>query len=384
MISIYPFSSLFISTLGLSTFIALSRNNWIIIWARIELNLLSIIPLITLSSINQETEAAIKYFFAQAIGSASFLAAVIFNLSSGLYFLAPNETPLILFFFGILIKAGAAPCHFWLPNVISGLRWNLCLLLTTWQKIIPIWIFIHLSSSINSFIIILVGILGALVGGLGGINQSQLRAILAYSSINHSGWILACSTISTSFRLIYFLIYILSLAPIIVTLSLLFIKSVPQTNTFSSLPLTNKIWLIALFLSLGGLPPLFGFIPKFIALIIIINNQFIIIPLILILGSLLSLYYYLTIFFNISLATRQNNANNYTHNTFNISYIILLLSSLTFAPFILSLFYALIIFHQSQRHWNYIFSIWCLSRPSRNNNKPLNSYWARTTRYFYW
>ena len=346
MLSTYPFSLLFLSTLGISTIIALSRNNWIIIWARMELNLLSIIPLITSTSSNQETEAAIKYFFAQAIGSASFLAAVILISSSRLYFLFPANIPFILFFFRILIKAGAAPCHYWLPNVIARLNWLLCLLLTTWQKIIPIWLIIHiLSFNSSSFTPIYIGALGAMIGGLGGINQTQIRPLLAYSSINHIGWIISCATLSTFLRLTYFSIYILSLIPIIIMLLKTIIKSTSQSTSFNKLTPSSKTWLMLLFLSLGGLPPLFGFVPKLLTLMVLISQKLLIISLILILGSLLSLYYYLTIFFNLSINHFPSSLNKTITQTPLSPYSFSLLSSIALIPIILSLIYALIIFY---------------------------------------
>jgi NADH:ubiquinone oxidoreductase subunit 2 (subunit N) len=77
------------------------------------------LPIITSTISNQETEAAIKYFFPQAIGSACFLLSIIPLFSPQILAPLSHHLSPILFLFRILIKIGAAPCHFWLPNVIA-------------------------------------------------------------------------------------------------------------------------------------------------------------------------------------------------------------------------------------------------------------------------
>jgi NADH:ubiquinone oxidoreductase subunit 2 (subunit N) len=85
-----------------------------------------------------------------------------------------------------MIKLGMAPFHFWLPHVIGGIRWVSCVVLSVWQKVGPIFILRSFVFSWRLYIFIFAA-LGAIVGGVGGINQSQLRVLLAYSSIGHMG-----------------------------------------------------------------------------------------------------------------------------------------------------------------------------------------------------
>lgn len=86
---------------------------------------------------------------------------------------------------------GIFPFHFWFPGVIAGLPWLSCLFLSTWQKVGPLFLIISLLEVnlitwlLLTFCVVASG--SRLLGGLGGINQTQVRALLAYSSIGHLG-----------------------------------------------------------------------------------------------------------------------------------------------------------------------------------------------------
>lgn len=323
LMSSFPYLFLFSSTLFIRTLIALSSSHWLILWVALEVNIISFLPLISISTQFQETEASIKYFLFQALGSR-FLLLGSFNPS--LYF---------LIFIGILVKLGIAPFHFWFPSVINAINWPICLLLTTWQKIVPIFIlitsrFFHLSS-----LILAIASLNALVGGLGGLNQTQIRPLLAYSSIGHIGWILAASSISAFTRSIYFFIYILISTTLFI---FLFFIQVNSSNLFSTLVSSNFFAfsiLTILLLSLGGLPPLTGFFPKWLVLSGFSN---LLTPFILILGSLINLFYYLNICFSSALA---NVSPIFSKQTYSLSFLrFFILSTLTLP---ILFFYALIL-----------------------------------------
>lgn len=84
------------------------------------------------------------------------------------------------------LKIGLAPLHIWLPEVLQGLDLTTGLIISTWQKLAPFAILAQLSAHASP-ILIAIGLLSTLVGGWGGLNQTQLRKILAYSSIAHLG-----------------------------------------------------------------------------------------------------------------------------------------------------------------------------------------------------
>jgi len=105
----------------------------------------------------------------------------------------------------LILKIGRAPLHFWLPRVINGLSWTNCLILITWQKITPI----ILTSFVRNifYLPLLFIILSAIFGALGGLNQTNLKKLIAFSSINHISWILLALTINEILWFVYFIIY---------------------------------------------------------------------------------------------------------------------------------------------------------------------------------
>lgn len=341
MLILTPFIPLFTSTLVIGTLIAISSPHWIFIWIGLEINLLSFIPLITRSINSKENEAAIKYFLAQALGRALLLLSA---LCVYIYPIVDNKYDLFIFilYLSILIKLGAAPCHFWLPQVINALPWSICIILTSWQKIAPLFIIIKLYISSIPILILTSIILRSIIGGLGGLNQTQIRPLLAYSRINHIGWIFAAIIFSHSLIIIYFIIYIITT---IILIQITLVRSqdllIPSKSIINIHPDTLSV-IIFLLLSLGGLPPLIGFIPKWFV-IASISYRLLIIPLIvLIIGSLIRLFYYLNIAFTcglniISFSLHRNNAK-YDTLYLSIPFIIMALLIPTFF-----LIYALIL-----------------------------------------
>lgn len=366
-----PFTFLFSSTLLLGLLLALTSNNWLSVWIGLELNLYSFIPLLLQSTLNQEKEAAVKYFLVQALASALILLG---SLSIN-YIL----TPYLLFLLAIIIKLGIAPCHFWLPPVINSLSWTICLTLATVQKIAPIFLLTQILSPNSTTITAFIAIIRAITGAIGGLNQTQIRAILAYSSIGHIGWIVARTLASPLITALYFTAYLLIVSRIILPLNNLSLSS----SDYSLAPSLNqkniKTILIINLLSLGGLPPLFGFFPKILLLLALLNNTLYTLRLILILSATLNLYYYLKIISSIYFNAPQQIIipPNQINSLYLITTTLLRLSAAL--SITLLLLYALIILYQPQRHWHLILHFWCLRRPTWHFNKPFNSYWIRTT-----
>lgn len=266
------------------TLISVSSSSLFGIWIGLEINLMAFIPIIiNLDNNKKSSEAAIKYFLIQAIASA----LVIF---SSIYFYLYNSytfsyTPNILITLALRIKLGMAPFHFWFPEVLEGLNWINSLLLLTWQKISPL-VIISLLSCAN--LLISLALVSALVGAISGINQTSIRKILAFSSISHLGWIGSIIYFNSSLWLDYFRIYCFTRFILCLSFWIL------NLNYFSQLTLTkninHKFIIFVNILSLGGLPPLLGFLPKWIA-IIVVRSSFPILV-ILIMSRLITLYFY--------------------------------------------------------------------------------------------
>nr|YP_009974940.1 NADH dehydrogenase subunit 2 [Perinereis cultrifera]QNJ33914.1 NADH dehydrogenase subunit 2 [Perinereis cultrifera] len=304
-----PSSLLFTLTLFMGTLISLSSTNWLYLWTGMELNLLSFIPLIASSHRMQETEAGVKYFIVQAMGSGLMLTAGIMATNSSsvesFHFFIP-----MIFFTSMILKLGAAPCHQWLPHVMSSISWGHCLILATWQKVSPLIMVTFIMPRNFYFMIFIIAGLSAIVGGLGGLNQSQMRPLLAYSSIGHMGWILSTIQCSSNLFLVYFMTYIVISFGVI---SLLMKNNITMNKVSNSMTSMNSFLFMMIMLtlfSLGGLPPFLGFIPKWLIIADLASKQMLVLVSLLITGSLINLFYYFNITFNFILSNPQTLSRN--------------------------------------------------------------------------
>nr|QNP09974.1 NADH dehydrogenase subunit 2 [Ochthebius yoshitomii] len=294
---------LFLISMMIGTLIAISSYSWLGMWMGLEINLLSIIPLMTNPKNMMNNEAALKYFITQALASTIFLFTIIV-LSSNI-FKSWEQSFNLIFNSSLLTKMGAAPFHFWFPEVMEGLNWSNCLLLLTWQKIAPMILIMYNNMMMFFSIIIMFSMM---ISGIMGINQLSLRKILAYSSINHIGWMLSSMMFMESIWMIYFIIYSLISINIIMILKKFNIFLLKQIfNVMNNNPMF-KMFFIMNFLSLGGLPPFLGFFPKWITIQMMIENKLIILSIIMVIMTLMTLYFYIRITFS-TLMINMNEMN---------------------------------------------------------------------------
>jgi NADH-ubiquinone oxidoreductase chain 2 len=324
MLNQTPFLYSIYFTLIIRTIITALRPNWIIAWIILELNILRFIPIIIKSKTNQETEASIKYFLSQAIGSIIILLRIrIINQ------IIIQELSKLILILSIILKLGVVPCHFWYPSVIMSISWINCLILSTWQKLAPLTLLISISYISKSItILILIAAINALIGGIIGINQTHLRSLLAYSSIGHMGWIISILRINKITSCIsYFILYTIIVIPVFIILNSVNTKSIKRLYRSFKRRFIKTIILITSIISLAGIPPLTGFLPKIIVVMNIIRSKFYITLIILIVGSYINLYYYLNITLNIiiisSISINQRKRNRIIAPTFIIASSIL-------------------------------------------------------------
>nr|AXS66458.1 NADH dehydrogenase subunit 2 [Cucujoidea sp. 25 KM-2017] len=330
MIKFYKF--MFFNTMMFGTLITISAYSWFSMWLGLEINLLSVIPLFNSVKNSFPSESALKYFLTQTMASSIILFAIvgILNTNESL-----NSNFNIFLSSAVLTKLGAAPFHFWFPEVTEGLNWLNNLIILTWQKIAPM-IIIFYTIEINDFFILII-VTSSIIGSIMGMNQISLRKILAFSSINHIGWMLSSMMISSSIWLIYFLAYSF--------ITFFFTSFFSKFNTFFisqliNLPFSNKISNLMFFLaffSLGGLPPFLGFLPKWFTIMFLNAQNFLFLSFILIIFSLITLFFYLRIsFFALMYSYEENINSNETSMEFKWWFFYLLnlvglpLSSLTF------------------------------------------------------
>nr|AGY61268.1 NADH dehydrogenase subunit 2 [Halocaridina rubra] len=289
MLVLKPHHGLFLITLLAGLLIAVSSSSWFILWMGLELNLMSFIPLLSSSENRYSAESALKYFLIQALGSSSLLMASTLSL-----FMSKAWTSIVLL--SLLLKTGAAPFHFWLPPVMQGIDWFQCFILMTIQKIAPISMMSLILTNLSSLTLALSSILSATVGALGGLNQTLTRKILAYSSINHMGWMLAAISANEQMWAIYFVVYSLITLSVVSIFSSKQIFHINQVLTTNIYPQTTKMMLFLNLLSLGGMPPLLGFFPKMMMIQEFMSKQLSLLWLSILLASaLLTLFFYLRV-----------------------------------------------------------------------------------------
>lgn len=128
-----------------------------------------------------------------------------------------------------------------------------------------------------------------------GNNQTNLRKIIAYSSINHIGWILTIIIFIESIWIYYFIIYSIITFNITIIFKIFNIYHLKQLlTTINNNPII-KFSFIVNFLSLGGLPPFIGFFPKWLTIQTLIENQFYSLSLLIVIITLITLYFYIRI-----------------------------------------------------------------------------------------
>lgn len=284
------------------------------------------------------TEAGLKYFILGAFSSnfllfgcsliyASIGTSNLENISIILLNEFDFDLKYISIFIGllfilvsVLFKLSAAPFHFWSPDVYEGSF----LVVTAFFSVIPkislfslLTRFFFISFYGNFFIfqnlIILVSILSMFIGCFGAIWQIKIKRFLSFSAINNIGFMLLgfCSNSLQGIFALYFycIIYIVGSLSIFSILLLVYknhnLKRLKYIKDFSILFKENSIlglFLAITFFSIGGIPPMAGFLSKMFLLLNMINNNLILLALLGVFVSAISCFYYLRIiqqsFFN--------------------------------------------------------------------------------------
>nr|WIL10069.1 NADH dehydrogenase subunit 2 [Phyllopteryx dewysea] len=301
--------SILVSSLGLGTTLTFMSSHWLLAWMGLEINTLAIIPLMAQHHHPRSVEASTKYFLTQATAAAMILFAGSMNAwLTGQWALTQlsHPLPLALITMALALKMGLAPLHTWLPEVLQGLDLNTGLILATWQKLAPFALLMQMPSQ-DSTLVSALAISSALVGGWGGLNQTQLRKILAYSSIAHLGWMLIILQYAPSLALVALLTYM------VMTFSAFNLFKINNSTSINMLAISwsksPALTALAplLMLSLGGLPPLSGFGPKWMILQELTKQDLAPLATVMALSALLSLYFYLRLSYAMALTISPNN-----------------------------------------------------------------------------
>nr|AQM40006.1 NADH dehydrogenase subunit 2 [Tettigonia chinensis] len=287
-----PAKLIFYFMMILGTTISITANSWFAAWSGLEINLLAFIPLMFNANNAMSTEACLKYFLIQTLASAMLLFSIVtMSIPLSDYIFMKNEILKILICSTLLLKMGAAPFHFWLPGTMEGLNWTNCFILMTWQKVAPLVLLSYIIE-MNMFMMFII-MSSIIIGSLGGLNQTSFRKLMAYSSINHIGWMISAMMMSENLWELYFLIYILLNLSITLLLGSHNIHYAKQAFIILTKSPYMKSCLFLIFMSLGGLPPFLGFLPKWLVIqqLALMNYQFLVT--IMVVTTLITLFYYL-------------------------------------------------------------------------------------------
>nr|AWS34287.1 NADH dehydrogenase subunit 2 [Pellorneum capistratum] len=330
---------IFATSLLLGTTLTITSNHWITAWAGLEINTLAILPLISKSHHPRAIEAATKYFLTQAAASALVLFASMNNAwHTGQWDITQltHPTSCLIFTSAIAIKLGLVPFHFWFPEVLQGSPLTTGLLLSTAMKLPPMSLFLMTSSSLNQTLLTCMAMASAALGGWMGLNQTQVRKILAFSSISHLGWMAIVISYSPKLALLNFLLYTLMTTAVFLTLNTTkTLKLSTLMTTWTKAPALNMMLLLTL-LSLAGLPPLTGFLPKWLIIQELTKQDMAPAATMISLLSLLSLFFYLRLAYCATITLPPHTTNHmkqwHINNPTNATIAVLTTTSIMLLP----------------------------------------------------
>lgn len=278
-------------------------------------------------------ESALKYFLMGAFATGFLLFGITlvygacgtFDLGIlGTYLTSPEsitawrgpggETLLhagiLLILIGMSFKAAAVPFHFWTPDVYQGAPTPVTAFMSTIVKTSAfaafLRLFMHCFAGYGNLwtdVIWVLAALSILLGNITAVYQSNIKRMLAYSSISHAGYmllaILTSGDMSAGAVLYYSAAYSVASIGAFAVLAIVEKQSGPVTyETLTGLARNNKLLAFSVtisMLSLAGIPPLAGFFGKYYLFASALQAGYIWLVLIAALGSLIGVYYYLKV-----------------------------------------------------------------------------------------
>nr|UQK93630.1 NADH dehydrogenase subunit 2 [Corvus splendens] len=304
---------IFITSLLLGTTITISSNHWVMAWTGLEINTLAILPLISKSHHPRAIEAATKYFLVQATASTLVLFSSMTNAwYTGQWDITQLTHPAssLILTAAISMKLGLVPFHFWFPEVLQGSPLITGLLLSTAMKFPPITLLYMTSLSLNPTLLTTLAVLSVAMGGWMGLNQTQVRKIMAFSSISHLGWMAIILIYYPKLTLLNFYLYAMMTAAVFLTLNSMKVLNLSTLMTaWTKAPALSTILLLTL-LSLAGLPPLTGFLPKWLIIQELTKQDMAPAAIIISLLSLLGLFFYLRLAYCATITLPPHTTNH--------------------------------------------------------------------------
>nr|AFH55817.1 NADH dehydrogenase subunit 2 [Hylophilus ochraceiceps] len=329
----------FVFSLLLGTTLTISSNHWIMAWAGLEINTLSVLPLISKSHHPRAIEAATKYFLVQAAASTLVLFSGMTNAwQTGQWDITQLTHPVscLTLTAALSMKLGLVPFHFWFPEVLQGSPLTTGLILSTIMKLPPITLLFMTHHSLNPTLLTTLAILSVALGGWVGLNQTQIRKIMAFSSISHLGWMTIILIYNPKLTLLNFYLYVMMTTAVFLTFnSMKSLKLSSLMTTWAKAPSLSMILLLVL-MSLAGLPPLTGFLPKWLIIQELTKQHMAPTATIISLLSLLGLFFYLRLAYCATITLPPHTTNHmkqwHNHKPVSLSIAILVTASTMLLP----------------------------------------------------
>ena len=310
------------SVLGMMVMI--SSNDLIVFYMGLELQSLALYVLATFNRDQlKSSEAGLKYFVLSALSSGLLLygCSLIYGFTGSTNFniianqLNSNEYAItfgiVFILVGLAFKISAVPFHMWAPDVYEGSPTSVTLFFTMVPKIAALTVFIRFLyvpflNLIDQWqtILIFLSIASMIFGAIAAIGQTNLKRLIAYSSIGHVGYILAGlatgSNDGIQNSVIYITIYILMNLGLFSCLLMMkrnnkYFENIEDLSGLSkNHPLLSLSLLLILF-SLAGIPPLAGFFAKFYIFKSVLEQSMYFLAIVGLLSTVVAAFYYLRI-----------------------------------------------------------------------------------------
>ena len=314
---------LFILFAILGSFVLISSDNFLTAFIGLELQSLSLYLMAAFNTKNlKSNEAGIKYFSLGALSSGFLLFGIsmIYYDTGSFYmqnlnnFTTISEIGLSLVLISLFFKVSAAPFHIWTPDVYEGSPTISTLFFASLPKFASLIFLFRVYQELNisgiqslNYIFQMVCAISLLVGVYGAITQKVIKRLLAFSSINHIGFmllgIMSYQFMSEGTLFFYLIIYLITTFGIFaVLLNLRTVEGeftkISQLNGLRFTSNSKSISMLVFFFSLAGIPPFAGFFAKFFILSASITDGFFFLSIVAVLSSVIAAFYYLTIIKN--------------------------------------------------------------------------------------
>nr|UPL65959.1 NADH dehydrogenase subunit 2 [Hyalopeplus sp.] len=292
---------LFMMMTIMSTMMVLSSQDWLNMWIGMEINLMSFIPFMFKNKNNYLSQSSMMYFLMQSLASIIFIMMILLN--NYMFIMKMNNWEMNVIMMTMMMKMGMPPFHMWFPEIMTKISWKLCMMLMTWQKVAPLYILSMIME--NNLFMMSMTLLSTIIGAIMGLNHTSTRKIMAYSSINHMGWMVACMMMNKKMWMMYLIMY--SVMVILTSMlmnkhNIMFINQFNMTN----MSMMEKTSLLIMMLSMGGMPPFLGFIPKWMTIKYMIMSNETLLLLMMMMASLVTMSYYMRMMSSMILMTSHS------------------------------------------------------------------------------